>query len=138
MIQAARLLRLADFLDALPEDRFSFDVWASYDWTDSQCGTSACALGWATTIPEFRALGLCMKVDPAEEWKSPVLDTCTKPTWEATCDATREIFGLDKEMTQYLFVANNGEDHGYGPQLFDDATASEVADHIREFVAREA
>ncbi|MGH7749129.1 MAG: hypothetical protein ACREQ5_30855, partial [Candidatus Dormibacteria bacterium] len=58
----ARLLRLADFLENdVPADRFDFAHWVGKDWAgapDLSCGTSACALGWATTIPEFQALGL--------------------------------------------------------------------------------
>lgn len=56
-----RLLVLADFLETVPASRFHMDVWVGDDWkgaADLSCGTAACAMGWATTIPEFQQLGL--------------------------------------------------------------------------------
>ncbi len=56
-----RLLLLADFLDKLPPERFNYAAWVGHDWKemeDLSCGTTACALGWAATMPEFRKLGL--------------------------------------------------------------------------------
>lgn len=64
----ARLLRLAKLLEALPPERFNFNVWVGANWkgsSDLSCGTSACALGWATTIPQFREFGLRLVRNPA-------------------------------------------------------------------------
>jgi hypothetical protein len=62
MIQYKRLLKLADFLDKLPRKKFDFTTWVNkFTWggkADLSCGTTACAMGWATTIPAFRKLGL--------------------------------------------------------------------------------
>lgn len=55
------LLELADLLDNLPKERFCYGFWVGEDWEgspDLSCGTSACAAGWATTLPSFRAKGL--------------------------------------------------------------------------------
>lgn len=52
-----RLIKLAEFLETaeLP-GKFDMSEW--HRKTD--CGTSACALGWATTIPSFRRAGLTL------------------------------------------------------------------------------
>jgi hypothetical protein len=55
------LLLLADFLDKLDPARFDYTDWVGDSWEGKQdlsCGTTACAMGWACTMPEFRALGL--------------------------------------------------------------------------------
>lgn len=54
-----RLLRLAKLLDTVPRERFSMSGWSNGPITKKRpCGTTACAAGWATTIPEFRMEGL--------------------------------------------------------------------------------
>jgi hypothetical protein len=56
-----RLLALARKLDTVPVERFDISTWVGMHWQgkpDLSCGTVACALGWATTIPSFRRLGL--------------------------------------------------------------------------------
>lgn len=56
-----RLLKLAAFLRKLPRKRFNYESWVGEDWQGApslSCGTTACALGWATTMPIFRRLGL--------------------------------------------------------------------------------
>lgn len=54
-----RLLKLADFLETkVPLNRFDMCHFAGAV-ADGRpaCGTSACAAGWAATIPSFRAVG---------------------------------------------------------------------------------
>ena len=60
-----RLKRLADFLrNEVPPERFDISTWvgtSAKPWLgkeDLSCGTVACAMGWATQVPEFRAAGL--------------------------------------------------------------------------------
>jgi len=55
------LLELATFLEALPPERFDYGSWVGAKWKDAQdlsCGTTACALGWAATLPSCRQEGL--------------------------------------------------------------------------------
>lgn len=47
-----RLLKLADFLDTVPEEKLKMGDW------ESECGTAYCAFGWACQIPEFQEAGL--------------------------------------------------------------------------------
>lgn len=57
-----RLLMLAQYLEEeVPEQQFDYNHWVGIDWKgdpDLSCGTKACALGWAATMPMFRELGL--------------------------------------------------------------------------------
>ena len=57
-----RLMKLADRLDTVPREKFDMDTWGSggagRTWRSTACGTTACACGWATTIPEFKKAGL--------------------------------------------------------------------------------
>lgn len=56
-----RLEKLIAYIAKLPPQRFNFCVLAGEDWQgkpDLSCGTVGCALGWATTMPFFRRLGL--------------------------------------------------------------------------------
>jgi hypothetical protein len=58
-----RILKLADYVESLPRERFNFRHWVGSGWqgkVDLSCGTTACALGWATAMPMFRRLGLRM------------------------------------------------------------------------------
>ncbi|WP_230684392.1 hypothetical protein, partial [Streptococcus pneumoniae] len=54
-----RLNLLADFLDTLPRKKFDFSRFGNGDLRlEPSCKAAGCALGWATTIPQFRRLGL--------------------------------------------------------------------------------
>lgn len=65
-----RLLLLADFLDTVPEHKFNIVTWRNAPEEnygsgllddklfDNECGTTACAVGWACSIPAFREQGL--------------------------------------------------------------------------------
>lgn len=78
-ITKERLLKLCDYMEALPAEadkHFRMRAYISHNGEGHRheipsapsiddlltCGTSACALGWACTMPEFRSLGL--HIDP--------------------------------------------------------------------------
>lgn len=127
----ARLLRLADFLDTLEPARFDFNRWVGLSWggkEDLSCGTTACGLGWATTIPEFRELGLRMLRKAPEHAGSPfhvnygfvglaeskVTGDEENPSWLHVLEATQKVFGLDEEQTTHLFTPCDLEVCGCG------------------------
>lgn len=128
------LLELADLLDSLPDKRFDYKFWVT-DWqgqSDLSCGATACAGGWATTLPSFRARGL--QLHPI--WKVPYL----------TGDRYAESFTA---MARVLEIAPRDAMALFSPGIYDDtldmvspsgdATAKEVAQHIRDWiVAKEA
>lgn len=129
-----RLLKLANFLDKLPRKRFCYSTWVGADWEGNQdlsCGTTACALGWAATMPEFRRLGLNLKSDNyfcnyvslKKKNKEVAIDL----------DAASEVFGLGMVEAEYLFCPEHDDGDGnYSPG--DNATPKQVAKHIRKFV----
>ena len=130
-IHRRRLLKLADFLEALPPKRFNYCHWVGDDWEGAanlSCGTTACALGWATTMPIFRRLGLCL-YKPGRYYTPTVILKIGKRRG-STFDATEEIFGLDHNETMELFTPRGSGE--LGPK----AKASDVAAHIRRFVER--
>lgn len=64
------LLELADFLENLDPKRFDIRTWrrpnkntvgfVSDDQLLTDCNTVACAIGWATTLPEWKEAGFYM------------------------------------------------------------------------------
>lgn len=141
-----RLLKLADFLETLPPSRFNFSSWfgnGADGRPDISCNSTACALGWATAIPEFRALGLHGRlVDQgfAAICMGDPEDAVANDFWGVTCDATGKLFDLSEAETELLFVPHDGDDDDVDGkdsetgQLARTATPRRVAQHIREFV----
>jgi hypothetical protein len=106
-----RLLVLADFLEQLPPDRFNLAVWVSSIWQgreDLGCGAKACAMGWAATIPEFRALGLRL-VRPVSPSTGKPLAAIPELAIDEGADPLRgfeaaaALFGLSRTAADYLF-----------------------------------
>lgn len=130
------LLQLARFLLELKPGRFNFKEWAGDDWEgkpDLSCGTTACAMGWATTLPSFRKLGLRlvrlsrtgivlvgrvgMRVDGHDSSIRHIADA----------------LNLSFDDAAKLFIPSN---HG-GGHMPSDSTAAEVARHIERYVKRQ-
>jgi hypothetical protein len=134
-----RLLVLADFLEKLPPERFDFSRWVGSDWKgarDLSCGTTACAFGWATTaLPEadlwLRGDGYAYVCHGT--WKGD-------PNFDATVDAADKAFGIEVDDLELLFTPCDHDDEEHEEsdccdQLPESASASDVAAHIRQFVA---
>lgn len=68
------LIALRDKLRSLPPELFDINQWRS------DCGTVACAAGWACTMPEFNRAGLHMTGDPgAPAWYKDNPEYCGRP-----------------------------------------------------------
>lgn len=129
---ARRLLKLADLLDTIPAERFYLGTWCGPDWAgapDLSCGTTACALGWATTIPEFRKLGVRMKREGINVGPGFAQARCPNPAGVA-----KRLFGIcdttDRGYEDYNYL--------FFPSAYprDSRTKPrEVAARIREFVS---
>lgn len=157
---AKRLLDLAAFLDNVPEERFGYNSWVSGNWNGKPlepshtCLTTACALGWATAMPQFAALG--MELRPMGDWNDNGY-VCMKsdehPNSTTSKKAGMEVFGLTDVEFEYLFLPETNYidsfaryDEAYEPDDSEpipdlnadgpgeEATAKEVAAHIRQFV----
>jgi hypothetical protein len=147
-IYKRRLLKLADFLQKLPRKRFNYASWVGEDWQGKEnlsCGTTACAFGWAATIPSLRKAGLRMKKVSGRGYvtlkNSKYNNDFTMPRIAAT-----EVFGLNNNEFEYLFLPDTwlttdsnmlGDSEsilGLSGSPNDKADAKEVAKHIRRFV----
>jgi len=138
-IHDERLLLLAGHLERVPSKAFDYTEYVSHDWDGSSsigsCGTVACALGWATTIPELRALGLTL-VRRRGGWLPRLVDPATHVEHEhfRTCAI---LFGLDADEANLLFMPSwQSRVEGWPDRSPPaDASAADVAAHIRRFVA---
>jgi hypothetical protein len=155
-VYRGRLLSLADFLDNLPPERFDLKVWVGKTWrgdADISCGTTACALGWASAVPEFQKLGLVLTdAGHGGPIHPRIRDDEQVSFWDAVLNATNFIFGLNEDETNMLFVPTDdlndeetsqeaeeqglmSEDvEGSDGRLSRRATPRRVARHIRSFV----
>jgi len=133
-----RLLALADKLEEVPRDRFNFSSWVGEDWggkQDLSCGTTACALGWATTIPMLRKAGLYLRKSRSRFSKDRgevvlkglkrVKDGCDLN--HISIRSAAVVFGITTEDARDLFIP--------GFRFSANITPKQLAKHIREFVA---
>jgi len=124
-----RLVRLARFLRTDPVFDFSdflSNIQARFK-PDLSCGTSACALGWAAALPEFRALGVELSVDRNQTLFQLDGKNCSFHTVSA------RLFGLTEKEARYLFMPAY-RIAGYPSSPPGNATARQVANHILRFV----
>lgn len=123
-----RLLRLAKFLRRVPKRRFNMMIWASGLFcgrpkeVEHKCGTSACALGWASSIPSFKRDGLILKNDFDSDEAYVFFDGV-----DGYCAASR-FFEIGYESAKYLF------DSEYGWVNRNKETPKQVAERIERFV----
>ena len=131
-----RLERLAIFLRALPRKRFDYNRWVGRDWKGSQdlsCGTKACALGWAATIPSFRREGLCLINNSWKDYGELVGEAevglrnmkTGRFASSFSMSSGAIFFGIDTSDAMYLFAPNINE---------DEMTPKQVAKKIEKFV----
>jgi hypothetical protein len=145
-----RLLRLATFLEKLPRKRFKYTHWVGDDWggaADLNCGTTACALGWATTIPSLRRAGLRLVQDTDIQFSGCGYVTLARPTKGVRAAIARDdfpslaaaahVFEITEEEAKLLFIPWSCllPEASSAPRY--DATPKQVARHIRKFVERE-
>jgi len=129
------LLELADLLDVLPDERFDYNTWVGDDWKgaeDLSCGTSACAAGWATTLPSFRARGLRLHT---EDFSVNQIDLTTGDEMWNGFLALGSVLHTSYEDAKELFMAYTWSDRLQEFSPRSGATASEVATWIRRWVA---
>jgi hypothetical protein len=130
-----RLLLLARKLERLPPKRFSYNRWVGFNWkgrADLSCGTTACALGWATTMPVFRKLGLRL-VSERYCGAYVQLGEPFPVSISPSIYAAMRLFALSEYAAEFLFVPSSAYYGRIGPPA--RARAATVAAHIRRFVA---
>lgn len=116
-----RLLKLAAFLRTVPKKKFDYAQVISRTAEgvyDLSCGSTGCALGWASAIPSFRRLGfrstrhgrVFLKEDPGQAWYPAV---------------GAVFFGMSIDEASQLFSPEDSE---------FNATPKYVAKKIERFV----
>jgi hypothetical protein len=101
---ARRLRKLAKCLDHVKPEQFRMSTW----WAGKPlpgCGTAACALGHACTIPEFYVLGLRLKLKCTCQY-------CTNafiPVFKGmkSFEAAERFFGITQQEARDLFTSNS-------------------------------
>lgn len=98
-----RLKILADFLRTVDRKHFDLKRWVTgVKVSDSMppdlnaCGSTGCAIGWATTIPEFREAGLTL-YNPFSVYPQPRYGT-----WVGF-PAVKTFFDININMASCLF-----------------------------------
>lgn len=135
-VQTKRLLKLADFLQTLPRQKFDFAVVArergkpmleALKAGKTECGTVACALGWAPAVFPRHL-----------KWERPYWSGETaleinfrnaSSSYAQTFPVAERFFGLTEDEAQRLFEPSVSP-LGYR------ATSKRVAKAIRQFVAQ--
>lgn len=102
-----RLATLAAYLrESVPDSQFDMNVWVGDDWQgdpDLSCGTSACALGWATTIPSFREAGLTLVRDRDYHHGGHVELHTPEVIRTNSIEAASEFFDISESQADHLF-----------------------------------
>ena len=132
-----RLQKLYDFMLTVPSERFNLRTWGTLDLNTKgsvssdyvqyddkvtsnmlkkfKCGTTACLLGWAASMPEFNKQGLTLRSDGLDGlncygkgeieltvvYKYDKTNNSDESLYSFT--AARKFFGLNKDTCCYLF-----------------------------------
>lgn len=128
-----RLEKLYTFLGTVKPEKFEFGVWAAANGEPTTkldlnvCGTTACALGWAGSMPEFRKRGLKLIWD--KEWQEGEVFLTESDGYKLYGeDAGAEFFGLTHEEACHLFIPDNFED--------EHMPLTQYRRHLRRFIDR--
>lgn len=147
------LEELATILDRAHDDRFDYRVAFRADANDDalqagSCGTVACALGYATLIPEtglrLRRVGSLAQVEKKSRQGG---EARTRTSWMTMLDDAASAFGIGWCQAEALFSPDLGyryggwideggymQDGSHLPGPSEDATPREVATWIRTLV----
>lgn len=138
-----RMLKLADFLDELPRQKFDFRVIFTQGTKPPlealragahRCGTVGCAIGWMPAVfPRDVKWSSWADRDVAQ-------GVCLRSAaQEIDFEAAAVFFGLDIKESEYLFSPNGSmmkSDEIIEHRIGGAATPKQVAAHIRRFVAQ--
>lgn len=108
-----RLLRLAALLRTVPRKRFNISRWTNGPFCGkdkepqhNECGASACAFGWACTIPSFKKAGLHL-VKERDRWGEEGFIYYPKYNGQSGFSAAQEFFNITEDEAEILFSEEN-------------------------------
>jgi hypothetical protein len=137
----ARLIRVRNFLAQVPFEQLSLSNWVVADGmlnvvpnkkqqignviVEAECGTIACAVGWACAAPENIAEGLFMNYKTGDYAGAPayVVDKQMWLGWEAI----EQFFDLDPMQARLLFYSRRY--HGFLMTTESDARYVDLETH---------
>ena len=123
-------------LRTVSQDQFDMNTWcgsAAHPWEgkeDLSCGTVACALGHATTIPEFKALGLRLVIDDANSGMGFI-----KYGYLTSYLAAAKLFDITVDQSMHLFSGVSYRTYEKDTWIDNAVTSNMVADRILEMIA---
>lgn len=138
-----RLNLLADLLEQrVKPERFDLRTWSCGDVIEEGCGTTACAVGWACSFPEFNEMGLYLtkQFDPAYGLIMPGLSGFEAQTYHDAhlhWEAVSHCFGIHHDQATWLFDFydyHENDQCDYDNQTH--VTIQEVVARIREFTSK--
>jgi hypothetical protein len=121
-----RALKLAEFLETkVKRSWFYMGDWATFGWKEKKCGTTACAMGWATVA--FPRSGLSLTDENEEEGEFSEIAYTNKHGDEFFGDdAIRQFFKCnDRDFIELFYPM------GYEEQ---NPTPKRVAKRIRQYL----
>lgn len=114
---------LAKFLRKVPAERFDMSYWGKVENGDltgktlclkrNACGTSACALGWATQVPSFKKAGLKLVVTDVYPQADEAFENFAEVRFgkeKFSMPAARAFFEIGQLESHYLFDPNTYSD----------------------------
>ena len=117
-----RLEKLYNFLGTIKPKKFYWGEWGlNNGYCDktpdlNACGTTACALGWAGSMPEFRKRGLKLVWDP--NWEESNVEFVDKDENLFFGEiAGAEFFGLTIDEAIELFIPEDVSPEAYNMPL---------------------
>jgi hypothetical protein len=144
-----RLLKLADLLDNLPRKRFNFGSYGRVDDAAGEvnilsrpeaCGTTACALGWAPSLPFAKKQKIQLRSKRNKsyvpEYGEPAfyVDFLIRGRQIDPMMVSLELFGLSSDQHCDLFIPGISINGFPENKPREKATPKQVARHIRKYV----
>ena len=138
-----RLLALADKLEAIPENQFDFGTFGEVPSGSSAskgtdilkesnfCGTTACALGWAPALPFAKKMGFANTLVRTGDYTGTSFTKNGRIV--GPYQVAKALFGLSTQAFSFLFHPDSHMGGMTSPK--SDAFASDVAEHIRNYVS---
>lgn len=126
------LVLLRDKLRTVPGGRFDIDHWFKNDVVEDTvhpCGFAGCAVGWATTIPEFNAAGL-VRTDAG------LMRYVTAGGTFSGFDAAGLVFDFPSKKMAYHLFDGDSYDREYDDHTrrYSAVPPDMVADRIDQFL----
>ena len=145
-VHIERLRALYAMIAGIPEERIELETWRSRlvkpydpDWSKEvtnknllaqDCGTLACAVGWACAHPEFQKQGL--------RWDGSPTYRCGGGVRRFGWDAVESFFGIHYGLAKFLFSVESipYSDIGTRAALYDEYPLVKRADAKRTLLKR--